>query len=505
MRKGTMTSTSLDYQIDVCPTGVPGLDEIVRGGLPSNKLYLVQGKPGTGKTTLAMQFLLAAAAHKEKSLYITFSETKTELEAVAQSHQWDISSITILEISTISSRTNMEMQNTLFHPSEIELNKIINLLLNKIKEINPKRIVFDSISELRLLAETSLKYRRQMLSFKEFFIDRGSTVLFLDDMTSEVGDLHVQSIVHGVLLLEKFKMGYGVERREFHIAKLRGVDFRGGTHDYVIKSGGIHIFPRLVSADYGEATYQAERLSSGLPEFDELVGGGLDRGTSTLILGPAGSGKSTIALRFALSAAEQGKRVAIYNFEESTHNLIQRATALKMNLTPYLKSGHLTIRKVDPAELTPGQFTSLVRGTNNGKVDVVIMDSLNGYVHAMPEQQFLMLQLHVLLTYLGNRGVVTIMVLSQAGIMGSMQSPLDLTYLADAVILTRFFEAFGKIKKAISVIKKRTTAHEESLRELKIGTGGVIVGEVLNEFSGIFSGIPKFLGDESEMIKDCHD
>lgn len=500
-----MAYTSTDYQTEVCPTGIPGLDEIIRGGFPKNKLYLLQGKPGTGKTTLAMQFLLAGASQNEKALYITFSETKTELEAVAISHHWDLSKITILEISTISASTNMEMQNTLFHPSEIELNKIISLLLNKIIEINPKRIVFDSISELRLLAETSLKYRRQMLSFKEFFVDRGSTVLFLDDMTSEAGDLHIQSIVHGVLLLEKFKAGYGAERREFHIAKLRGVDFRGGTHDYIIQSGGIQIFPRLVSAPHEDRTYQSECISSGLPELDKLVGGGLDRGTSTLILGPAGSGKSTIALRFALSAAQQGKRVAIYTFEESTHNLLQRARTLNMNLDPHIKSGHLTLRKIDPAELTPGQFTSLVRETNNGHVDMVIMDSLNGYVHAMPEQQFLMLQLHVLLAYLGNRGVTTIMVLSQAGIMGSMQSPLDLTYLADAVILTRFFEAFGKIKKAISVIKKRTTSHEESLRELKIGPGGVIVGKVLNEFSGIFSGIPKFLGEESKMMKDSHD
>jgi len=492
----------LDQQREICPTGVNGLDEIVRGGLPRNKLYLIQGKPGTGKTTLAMQFLLEGVAQKEKSLYITFSESKNELEAVAQSHHWDLSHITILELSTISASTNMETQNTLFHPSEIELTKIINLLLNKIREVNPQRIVFDSISELRLLAETSLKYRRQMLSFKEFFVDRGATVLFLDDMTSEAGDLHIQSIVHGVLLLEKFKAGYGVERREFHISKLRGVDFRGGTHDYVIKRGGIHIYPRLVSAQHEELTFPQERISSGLAELDNLVGGGLDRGTSNLILGPAGSGKSTIALRFALSAAQQGKRVAMYSFEESTTNLLYRANSLKMHIEPYLQSGHLSLRKIDPAELTPGQFTSLVREANEGKVDMVVIDSLNGYLHAMPEQQFLMLQLHELFTYLGNRGVVTIMVLSQAGIMGSMQSPLDLTYLADTVILTRFFESFGKIKKAISVIKKRTTVHEESLRELRIGPGGVIIGKVLNEFSGIFSGIPKFLGNESKMMKE---
>lgn len=484
-----------------CKTGVPGLDEILAGGLPKNQLFLIQGKPGTGKTTLALQFLLEGARQGESVLYITFSETKMELETVAKSHGWDLKPVSIVELSAITSSIGAASQNTLFHPSEIELSKTINLLLAKIKEVHPSRIVFDSVSELRLLAETSLRYRRQMLAFKEFFIGRGSTVLFLDDLTTEAGDVHVQSIVHGVLLLEKFRAAYGAERRQFHIAKLRGVEFRGGTHDYMIKRGGITIFPRLLSSE-SKQPYVRKTLSSSVPSLDSLLGGGLDRGTSNLILGPAGTGKSTIAVRFAVAAAERGERVAIYNFEESPDNLIARADALGMNLSGHLESGLIRLRKIDPAELTPGQFTSLFREASSETMpEIVIIDSLNGYIHAMPEQQFLMLQLHELLAYLGNRGVVTIMILAQAGIMGQMQTPLDLTYLADSVIITRYFEAFGSMKKAISVVKKRTGAHEETLRELKIGHGGVMIGPVLREFQGVFSGIPRYTGNTQDILK----
>jgi len=487
----------------VCPTGVPGLDEVLRGGLPANHIYLLQGRPGTGKTTLAMQFLMEGVRRKERVLYITFSETKVELEAVARSHGWSLDGISILELSTISASLGADAQSTLFHPSEVELNKVISILLAKIKEVDAQRIVFDSVSELRLLAETSLRYRRQMLAFKEFFIGRGSTVVLLDDMTTEAGDLHVQSIVHGVLLLEKVRAAYGVERRLFHIAKLRGVNFRGGTHDYIIREGGLEIFPRLVTNDQEEFNFAARRLSSGVKELDDLTGGGLDRGTSNLFLGPAGSGKSTLALQFACAAAARGEKVAMFNFEESSASLALRTGSLGIGFEDYVKNGHITLRKVNPAEMTPGQFTSLVReAADVEKADIIIIDSLNGYIHSMPEQEFLVLQLHELLTYLGSRGVVSIMVLTQAGIMGSMQSPLDLTYLADTVILTRFFEAFGKVKKAISIIKKRTGEHEETLREFKMGPGGIKVGKVLEEFSGIFSGIPKFTGTASKIMEE---
>jgi circadian clock protein KaiC len=483
-------------------TGVAGLDEILSGGLPRHQLYLLQGKPGTGKTTLALQFLMEGAIAGERVLYVTFSETKAELDLVAKSHGWEFTRLSILELSAISAQVGAKTQSTLFHPSEIELSRTVNLLFEKIKEINPSRIVFDSVSELRLLAESSLKYRRQMLALKEFFIGRGCTVLLLDDLTTEAGDLHVQSIVHGVLLLEKFRAAYGAERRQFHIVKLRGVGFRGGTHDYVIERGGVRMFPRIVDAEV-ELTFKRETFSSGVRELDSLLGGGIDRGTSNLILGPAGSGKSTIAIRFAVSAAQRGQKVAMYAFEESLLNLYTRAESLGIDLRPYVNSGLVKLRKVDPAELTPGQFATLLReATDRDKADLVIIDSLNGYIHAMPEQQFLMLQLHELLAYLSNRGVVTIMILAQAGIMGSMQAPLDLTYVADAVIITRYFEAFGRVKKAISVIKKRTGMHEETLRELRIGKGGVCVGPVLEDFSGIFSGVPSYIGSESKIMKE---
>lgn len=485
-----------------CLTGVPGLDEILGGGLPRNHLFLLQGRPGTGKTTLALQFLLEGTRRGEKSLYITFSETKLELEAVAHSHGWDLSAVSILELSAIRAAVGQAPQTTLFHPSEIELSKTIEVVLAKIIEVQPDRIVFDSVSELRLLADSSLRYRRQMLSFKEFFVGRGSTVIFLDDLTTEAGDVHVQSIVHGVLLLEKFRASYGVERRQFHIVKLRGVEFRGGTHDYLIRKGGICIFPRLV-AGQNITSFKRETLPMGVPAFDSLIGGGFDRGTSNLILGPAGTGKSTLTMSFALASAQRGERVSIYNFEESLSNYMARAASLGLNLEKFVADGKIRLRKIDPAELTPGQFTSLLReATMVDRADVIIIDSLNGYIHAMPEREFLLLQLHELLALLSGRGVVTLMILAQAGIMGSMQTPLDLTYLADTVIVTRFFEAFGRMKKAISVIKKRTGVHEESLRELRIGPGGIVVGPVLADFSGIFTGIPRYMGASENIMKN---
>lgn len=485
-----------------CTTGVPGLDYVLDGGLPCDHLYLLQGLPGTGKTTLAVQFLLEGVRLGERSLYVTFSETKIELEAVAQSHGWDLSKLDIMEVSAINQMIGNKSQSTLFHSSEIELNKTIDVVLKKIEETGARRVVFDSVSELRLLAETSLRYRRQMINFKQFFTGRGATVLFLDDLTAEAGDLHVQSIVHGVLYLERFRAAYGIDRREFHIVKMRGVPFRSGTHDYTILKGGIVIYPRLVAAD-SEKKFSRETFSTGVPALDSLLGGGLERGTSNLVLGPAGTGKSTLATQIAVAIADKGKKAAIYSFEESTQNLITRADALGMNLSKHIESGLITLRKIDPAELTPGQFAALIRETvTQDHCDAVVIDSLNGYIHAMPEQQFLMLQMHELLSYLGGQGIMTLLILAQAGIMGNMQAPLDITYLADSVILTRFFEAFGSVKKAISVTKKRSGAHEDTLREFKIGKEGLVIGPVLKEFSGIFTGVPRYSGESSKIMDD---
>jgi circadian clock protein KaiC len=486
---------------DVSPTGVPGLDLILLGGLPKHRMYLLQGKPGTGKTTLAVQFLMEGIKRGESSLYVTFSETKAELEAVAKSHGWDLTKVSILDLSVINEAVSVSSENTLFHSSEVELGKTRQLLQSEIERLRPDRVVIDSLSELRLLADTSFKYRRQMLSLKEFFQSQRSTVLLLDDLTTEAGDLHVQSIVHGVLLLEKFRAGYGVERREFHIAKLRGVGFKGGTHDYSILRGGIEVYPRLVATEHEALDFKLEELSSGNEKLDKLIGGGLTRGTSNLILGPAGSGKSTLTARFATAAAARGQKVVLYSFEESLSNFMFRAKSLAMDLQPYMDKGLITLRKIDPAEMTPGQFAALVTSAADLGAEMVIIDSLNGYIHAMPESQHLILQLHELAAYLGGRGIVTILVLSQSGVMGSMRSPLDLTYLADTVILTRFFEAFGRVKRAISVIKKRTSAHEESLREYKMGPGGIELGPILSQFEGIFTGTPRYTGDAKDMFE----
>ncbi len=484
----------------VSPTGVPGLDIVLGGGLPLNRLYLLQGKPGTGKTTLALQYLQEGVRRGESALYVTFSETKAELEIVAASHGWDLSKIAILDLSVISEAVVAQSQNTLFHSSEVELGHTIRLLEEEVKRSKPVRIVIDSMSELRLLSDSSFRYRRQILMMKEFFQSVDSTVVLLDDLTTEAGDLHVQSIVHGVLLLEKFRAGYGVERREFHISKLRGVGFKGGTHDYTIQKGGIEIYPRLVAVDHIHTEYLPELISSSNPRIDSLLGGGLNRGTSNLLMGPAGTGKSTFAVRFATAAAATGKKVSIYNFEEGLVTLLARAAAMNMDMRPYIKSGLINIRKIDPAELTPGQFAALVRGEAAEKVDLVIIDSLNGYMHAMPEAQFLILQLHELLAYLGGQGITTLLILAQAGIMGSMQTPLDLTYLADTVIVTRFFEAFGMVKKAISVVKKRSGTHEETLREYILTSSGVELGPVLNQFSGILTGVTQFIGKEETIL-----
>jgi circadian clock protein KaiC len=474
-------------------TGITGLDTILGGGFPDNRLYLMQGEPGTGKTTIAFQYLLEGLKAKERCLYISFSESREELVAVADSHDWDISNLNMLELGSIEEQLKPESQNTIFYPSEVEMNNTMNVLYSEIEKIKPQRIVFDSISEMGMLAESSLRYRRQMLALKQFFAKKNCTVLLLDDLTSSPTDLQVQSIVHGVINLQKLHPEFGNERRRMNIVKLRGIEYMGGYHDYVIKKGGVEIFPRMISNNH-ESKVVLQRYSSNIVELDHLVGGGLHAGTSTLFLGPAGTGKSTISMQYAYAAAQRGEKAILFSFEESILTLKSRTAALGMDIQKYIDNGMIKISKIDPAQLSPGEFSSQIRtAVLKENFKVVVIDSLNGYLHAMPQEQFLTLQLHELLTFLSSQGVATLLVLAQQGMLGHMMNtPIDLTYLADTVFITRYFEDCGAVRKAVSVIKQRSGSHESTIRELTFTSKGISVGKPLTELRGVLTGVPEF-------------
>jgi circadian clock protein KaiC len=484
-------------RVERCRTGIAGLDDVLNGGLISDRLYLIDGDPGAGKTTLALQFLLEGVRAGEKCLYITLSETKEELAAGADSHGWSLDGIEIVELIADADDLDGESQVTMYHPSEVELTETTTKVINAVERINPSRIVFDSLSELRLLAQNSLRYRRQILALKQFFVGRKCTVLLLDDRTSEVSDLQLQSIAHGVIALDQLAPVYGAERRRLRIMKLRGTSFRGGYHDFAIREGGLVVFPRLVAAEHSEP-FTRERIKSGVSALDTLLGGGPDRGTSTLLVGPAGSGKSTIAVQYSVAAASRGDHAVIFAFDECLATLEARTAALGIELKEGTAAGQVMVQQIDPAELSPGEFVGLVReSVEKNRARVVVIDSLNGYMNAMPEEQFLTAQLHELLTYLGRQGVTTLMVVAQHGMMGTnMQTPIDTSYLADSVVLLRYFEYAGKVKKAISVVKKRSGAHEESIRELRFDRNGIHLSEPLTQFRGILTGVPVRIGDE---------
>ncbi|HEX7810968.1 MAG TPA: ATPase domain-containing protein [Burkholderiales bacterium] len=480
-----------DHQIERSRTGIAGLDDILGGGLLARRLYLLEGDPGAGKTTLSLQYLREGVRNGEKCLYVTLSETREELVAGAQSHGWSLDGIDIMEMVADESDLDGDSQITMFSPSEVELALTTQKVLEAVSRANPSRVVFDSLSEMRLLAQASLRYRRQILALKNFFIGRKCTVLLLDDLTSEAGDLKLHSIAHGVISLEQHAPLYGAARRRLRVIKLRGASYRGGFHDFSIQKGGLVVYPRLVAAEHGEA-FTGGNIKSGVAELDALLGGGLERGTSTLLVGPAGCGKSTIAVQYAVAAAARGDHAIIFAFDESLRTLETRSEALGINIREGKLAGEVSLRQIDPAELSPGEFVGLVRqSVEQDNARIVVIDSLNGYLNAMPDEKFLVNQLHELLTYLGRRGVTTLMVAAQHGILGtSMVSPVDTSYLADSVLLLKFFEYAGKVKKAISVVKKRSGPHEESIRELRFSKSGIQLGEPLAQFRGILTGTP---------------
>jgi circadian clock protein KaiC len=496
-----MSSGNAPPDDSVAATGIVGLDAVLGGGFVRNRVYLVEGMPGSGKTTLAMQYLLEGARQGEPVLYVTLAETQEELAAVAASHGWSLAGVTVHQSVPSEDSLRPEEQYTVFHPSEVELTDTTATILAEVGRIKPRRVVLDSLSELRLLAGNPLRYRRQILAFKQFFAGTGCTVLLLDDLTAVDRDLQVQSIAHGVVSLEQLQPEYGAERRRLRVLKYRGVRFHGGYHDFVIRRGGLDVFQRLVAGESG-GTKLGERLSSGIAGLDELLGGGIERGTSTLITGAAGSGKSSIAAHFVTAAADRGFRSAMFIFDESRATLLSRCTGLGIKLGEHIESGRVAVRQLDPGELSPGEFAHTVcRAAAAENFGIVVIDSLNGFLNAMPDERFLMIHLHELLNYLGQHGVATVLVGVQHGLIGgSMVSTIETSYLADAVILLRYFEAGGEVRQALSVIKKRGSEHERTIREFRMERGGIRVGQPLREFQGVLTGVPVYVGSSDELM-----
>ena len=489
-----------------CMTGVEGLDDILAGGIERNCFYLVQGDPGSGKTTLALQFLLEGLRHNESGFYVTLSETRQELDIVAKSHGWSLDGITLLELSAIEALIRPEAHTTVFHPSELDLKRITELLLEEIQKVRPARLVFDSLSEFRLMAETPLRYRRELLRLKQEFATSKTTVLLLDDKMDRAGihaDPHVLSLAHGVVEMEQLSPDYGTSRRRLRVLKMRGIRYREGYHDYSIITGGLRVFPRLIAAEH-HLDFHREPVSSGLAEMDELLGGGLDRGTTTLIMGPAGTGKSTLALQYANQMAQNGERGMIFAFDETLGIMVARAEALGLTLKKHMEAGTLTARQIDPAEISPGEFVSLVRDGVRAGCKLFVIDTLNGYLNAMPGEQYLTNQLHELFAYLNQLGILTIVILAEHGLVTAAETPIDLSYLCDTVINLRYFEANGEVKQSAAVIKKRSGNHEKSIREFKVESGtGIRIGQPLTAFRGILTGLPQFSGGHDQMMRSA--
>ncbi|MFC3080181.1 ATPase domain-containing protein [Phenylobacterium terrae] len=474
-------------------TGVIGLDDILAGGLSRDRLYLVEGSPGTGKTTAALQFLLDGVAKNERCLYITLSETEDELRDSAAAHGWSLDGLDIFELVPPESLLDEQQQQSLLYSSDLELGETTRMIFDAVERTQPSRVVIDSLSEIRLLAQSSLRYRRQVLALKHYFAKRRATVLLLDDLTAETHDKTVHSVAHGVIRLEELAPNYGAERRRVRIMKYRGRRFRGGFHDFTIKTGGLEVYPRLVALEH-RTEFDRSRLSSGIAGLDDLLGGGLERGSSTLVLGPAGTGKSLLTILFAVAAIRRGETAAMFVFDEELGLLFARARGLGIDLASLQDEGKLLIQQIDAAELSPGEFTAMVRHcVERSDAKTIVVDSLNGYQAAMPEEQFLILHMHELLQYLNRQGCNTILTVAQHGLVGEMKAPVDVTYLADTVILLRYFEARGAVRRAVSVIKKRAGPHEKTIREMFIDDRGLVLGPPLTDFHGILRGVPDLL------------
>ncbi|RYF33228.1 MAG: circadian clock protein KaiC [Comamonadaceae bacterium] len=474
-------------------TGVAGLDSVLGGGLPRGHLYLLEGTPGAGKTTLGLQFLMAGLAHGERVLYVTLSETTTELGIVAASHGWSLDGIEVFELVTEEGLSPSAEQSILY-PAEVELGETTRGVMSAVERLSPMRVVFDSLSEMRLLAQDPLRYRRQILALKHFFAARDCTVLLLDDMTSTAGDLQLHSIAHGVLVLDQASGDYGPVRRHLRIVKMRGVKYRGGEHDLNLDTGGIQVFPRLIAAEH-RSEFEIESVGTGTVAFDALLGGGLARGSNTLFIGPSGVGKTTTAISSVVAALERGEKASYYLFDEGLGTLLQRCAMLGLPVRRFIDNGQLEIYALDPAELSPGQFSNMVReAVQQRGARTIVIDSLNAYLQAMPGAKFLQLQMHELLNFLNQQGIVTLLVLGQHGIVGDVRSDLDLSYLSDAIVLFRFFESRGQLLKAVSVVKSRTNRHELTIREFRLGDRGVEVGPALTDFEGVLGGVPSYRG-----------
>lgn len=474
-------------------TGIAELDNVLGGGLTADRAYLLEGTPGSGKTTIALQFLLEGARVGETGLYITLSETSAELREVAASHGWSLDNIELFELVN-SEGLDPDREQSILEPSEVELGETLKDVRNCVDKLRPTRVVFDSLSEMRLLAQSSLRYRRQILALKQYFSTRNCTVLMLDDRSSDPGDLQLHSIAHGVITLEQAAQEYGSERRRLRVVKMRGVKYRGGFHDFAIQTGGVAVFPRLVAAEH-HRTFNSALMSTGLPAFDTLLGGGISPGTNTLLNGPSGVGKTTTAVRAGLTAIERGEKAAYYLFDEGIATMMARSKAMGMDLEPHVDSGALQVTQIDPAELSPGEFASWIRkAVEIDGVRFIAIDSLNAFLQAMPGEKYLLLQMHEMLSYLNQQGVITFLILGQHGIVGDVRSEIDLSYLSDTIVLFRYFESRGSVLKAISVAKSRTTAHEGTIREFRLTPSGIDIGAPLKDFEGVLTGLPNYRG-----------